>query len=118
MTRTLSIKNLLFFVWTDIIVVGYDPEMADMDNPEGARYGYAAYVVAQDGTGNRMRHTQLFIADMEAKAVERARNLLSRIQKADRDLDVLCWLDLDPAYGSPAYVAVQTEMTPEELSEG
>lgn len=44
-----------FFAATDLCVVGSNPEMADVSNPHGNIYGFAAYVYAESEQGDRCR---------------------------------------------------------------
>ena len=48
-------KPLYFFPMTDLVIVGQNPEMADYSNPRGDIFREAAYVVAEDAKGYRVR---------------------------------------------------------------
>jgi hypothetical protein len=106
--------SMQFFVRSDLVVTGYDAEFADATNPRGALYGQALYVVAEAHDGRRWAHDHLFVASRrDALAVlARAERLCSRIQAAydaGRRLDQAHWREIDPAYGSDAYVAQDVE---------
>ena len=97
-----------FHAATDIVVTGSNPENADMVNPYGHYYGAAAYVVAEDADGNRVRmHICTHQIDREAldKAQVVADALNARLERLGR-LPVgfpVGWDETFPAYGSDAY---------------
>lgn len=63
-----------YFARTEVVALDYNPEMADMDNPRGAIYGYAAYVYAEDALGNRCR-THVRSSRLESDALEPAKRM-------------------------------------------
>lgn len=85
-----------FFVASEIVVTGYNPELADWDNPRGACHAAVYYVVAQDARGNRLAHGHL---TRDAAAADR---LCWKISAAAQ-IDLRYWTPTRPAYGSEAY---------------
>jgi hypothetical protein len=110
-----------FFLRSDVVVIGSNPESADMDNPRGSLFGYAVYVVAEASNGERMAHDHTFTASREKDALARGEALLARIQAAvfghGRDIDPACWTPCEAAYGSNAYVAEVAMMSREERAQ-
>lgn len=100
---------ITFFAHSDIVVIGVNPEMADLDNPRGEIYGYAAYVYAEDVKGYR---TRLWVATEynDKVALEKAEHLASALRNrlASGSLPVAFyrWEETRPAYGSEAYEEV------------
>ncbi|MBM3596428.1 MAG: hypothetical protein FJX31_11880 [Alphaproteobacteria bacterium] len=92
------------------MVVGSNPEMADMSNPRGEIHGEAFYVVAEAANGRRWQHQHSFItASMNgdggcAARAEKLRVRIADAYAAGRRLDTQHWVEIDPAYGSDAYV--------------
>lgn len=97
---------ITFFAHSDIVVIGVNPEMADLDNPRGEIYGYAAYVYAEDSKGYRCR---LWVAtDRSDKvAVEKAEvfatALRARLESGRLPVAFNRWEETRPCYGSVAY---------------
>lgn len=109
-----TIGNLQFFVRSDLVIVGYDAEFADVTNPRGALYGQALYVVAESPDGRRWAHDHRFIASRGNALSElaRAERLCERIAASyngGAPLDGAYWVEIDPAYGSDAYVSQGVE---------
>jgi hypothetical protein len=91
----------------DVVVMGYNPENADINNPRGEIYGMRAYTVAETETGSRVRLpicTEFDSSVAMAKA-ERVANALNARLKNLGKLPVAFdrWEDYYPAYGSPAH---------------
>jgi hypothetical protein len=99
-----------FFVQSNIVVVGYDAEMADMSNPRGAIHGESFYVVAESRNGRRWAHYYSFTTTAMRggeKVAAKANSLRARIERnyaAGVRLDPKYWTEIDPCYGSDAYV--------------
>jgi hypothetical protein len=99
-------------IGADIVVVGRDPEMADIDNPNGYRYGYSAYVVLEDQNGRRWIHSKKFVKRWEDDAMAAAAPFLHAVQvhlDAGGEIRFEFWTETDPAYGSIAYQSQGTE---------
>jgi hypothetical protein len=77
---------------SDYVVVGYDGEYADMDNPEGAVYAERFRIVAEDAKGYRRTWGGLYESP---EAAEAAYVLLAP--------PVDLWDEIQPCYGSEAY---------------
>ena len=97
-----------FDTYTDIVVIGSNPEMADYDNPRGHVYGFAAYVRAVSKHGDtRVLHvaTERSERDAVAQADQLAERLNARLQNLGK-LPVAFdgWTAGRPVYGSDAYV--------------
>lgn len=73
-------------------MVGYNPEMADMDRPRGEIVREVFFLVAEDARGARWTWSQGW---QEAEAAEAA------IAVAP---PVILWASWQPAYGSVAYM--------------
>ena len=98
---------LHFFAATDLVVVGQNPEMADFDNPRGDIIRSAAYVVAEDAKGYRVRtHIRTgFERDVLEEANEQALALNTRLHLFHKlPVGFAAWDPTFPAYGSEAYV--------------
>ena len=96
---------------TDIMVMptemGRDPEMADVTNPHGIRWGWVAHVVVEDEDGSRLAHNQGFVSYNEDDAAASADVLRSKVAAhlaAEGKLNLQHWFDVDPRYGSDAYI--------------
>jgi hypothetical protein len=110
-------KNSLF-VAADIVVMGRNPEMADITNPHGDIHGFSAYVVIEDNAGNRWAHNEKFVNRWEDEAKGKAEILLLSIQvhvKRGGSVRLEYWTEIDPAYGSEAYAAQGTEQKRAQL---
>ena len=85
-----------------LALVGSNPEMADMANPRGEIYAERWVIWAERADGRRWQHERSFSAQHEAQ------RLLDRIEAAHRGgrrLNRDHWIEIDPCYGSEAYVA-------------
>lgn len=103
-------KPVYFYPHADIVPMGQNPEMADIDNPRGYSYGYATYVYAEDGFGRRRR---LYVETLpcgfgERRALERAdrmvKALAARLLGGRLPVAFDRWETVSPAYGSYAYI--------------
>lgn len=100
-------KPTFFYAQTDIVVVGHDNEMADYSNPRGEIFGSAAYVVAEDAKGYRVRkYITTKYRDDEALAVAERQAIALNLRLSGGKLPVAFdrWEHYHPAYGSDAYV--------------
>jgi hypothetical protein len=116
----------------------YDIEVAsdlyDAGKDEEGRPFYAEvyYVVAEDDDGNRLRHKVSFpgalrmeghdfvaFHDVRKEALAKAERLAARVRAACL-LDSRYWSEIDPAYGSKAYLAYgqHNEVMRERAAEG
>jgi len=81
---------------SDFRVIGYDPEYADMSNPQGALVREVFYLLAEDARGAR-----------------RAWGSFDTLEEAEAAVPfapaVYTWNETYPAYGSEAYVASDEE---------
>ena len=99
-------KVTQFFPRTDIVVNGSNPESADITNPRGLCYGFAAYVVANTERGDRR---ELYVAtsqiesDVMADAAKLADALNARLALGKLPVAFNTWLEGRPAYASDAY---------------
>ena len=88
-------------VMTHIVVIGYNPEMADMSNPNGERYGEVGFVCVELVNGRRFANYQSMI-DMDELYMFR-----QEVEDYLNDCGTLPstqWTEIEPAYGSEAYV--------------
>lgn len=81
--RTITIAS-------ELAIVDFDPEMADMSNPNGQIIGEVWFFMCTDDKGNRKRSSEIYNCIETIKRVA--------IQKVDDS-----WYDMDPEYGSEAY---------------
>jgi hypothetical protein len=110
-----------FFVRSDLAVIGRNPEMADMDNPDGNIFGFGAYVVMESGDGRRFAHVTTFTDDDEKTATDHATRLMGRIEAKARylaystshPLNPNFWTEIEPRYGSTASEAFIQEAAEE-----
>lgn len=97
-----------FDTYTDIVVIGSNPEMADYDNPRGHVYGFAAYVRAVSEHGDtRVLHVATERCERDALAAaevlaERLNARLHNLGKLPVAFDT--WQEGRAVYGSDAYV--------------
>jgi len=89
---------------TDDIVVRFDPEWADMDNPMGAVYSQRILVCAASPSGRRFIHNHTF----DTTDAERAARLVARIKDAGR-INLEHWSETYEVYGSDAWCAADRE---------
>jgi hypothetical protein len=99
-----------FEVRSKLITNGSNPELADMDNPNGFLYGEMFYVIATFADGKRFRHylsaTYSLMSrnqvegDYSLDDLQRFANKLQRLQPA---LNPYYWEETEPCYGSPAW---------------
>ncbi len=117
-------STLQYAVRNDLVIVGYNPEMADMPNPNGELEGLAHYIigVAPDGrqfihsataytrngyalNGNPSDCTPDFCWDIDSQGmtVDRLERLAAHLNEAHPSLDANHWSEGEPTYGSVAY---------------
>jgi hypothetical protein len=103
-----------FSAQADVVVLGHNNEMADMDNPNGYEYGYASYVRAENPYGDTwVMHvaTGRFESDVLAKALAQADALNARLALGKLPVGfgdgmtggASRWTRGRPVYGSDAY---------------
>jgi hypothetical protein len=94
-----------FHVRSDIVVIGQNPEMADVDNPQGHQHGLLWYVQGYDTYGNTRELAVLSSNDPEAAAHTLAARLNTRMVKLGKPpVGFALWPQGRPIYGSEAYV--------------
>lgn len=119
----MPIMNIAHFLATsDIVVIGTDPEMADVDNPRGNIHGIAGYVVAEDKDGNRKRwHVLTLHHRREREVLEQCEKLVvaltNRLAQGKNPVAFDHWQDTFPAYGSAAYSEEDTVAWERSLEE-
>ena len=95
-----------FYGNTEVVVIGHNPEMADMDNPRGEIYGYAGYIYAVDHRGARVRQyvdTQRYEEDLMNKMDKIVAALTARLASGKLPVLFSQWEHYHPEYGSEAY---------------
>ncbi len=110
----INYAELIYGVRTDIIVVDHNSEMADMSNPSGAIHGDADYIVGETPTGRRFAHDITAITrsngHTESKiSSARLEELAFHLNENKPDLDMTHWKEIDPCYGSEAFITQCTE---------
>lgn len=96
-----------FFALSDMIVIGRNPEMADVSNPRGDILGYASYVYGEDIKGYRVRilvKTDRYEEDVMPQAKKMAAALNVRLSNNKLPIGFDTWQQTDPRYGSEAYI--------------
>jgi len=88
-----------------LVVVGYDPEMADMDNPRGAIIRERFFACAEDAEGYR------FTDSLPFKTADEAGRYAWTFGGTDAALD---FADVGYAYGSVAYQRNEHEVVEAE----
>ena len=97
-----------FIAYTDIVVIGQNPEMADYSNPRGYIYGFAAYVRAESDRGDTRVNrvcTDRWESDALAKADAQAAALNARLALGKLPVGFDSWKAGRAVYGSEAYEA-------------
>lgn len=101
-------QDLQFFAISDVVVVGQNSEMADYDNPRGEIHGIAAYVVAELENGRRFVSPFGKTARWEENALpameKQAAALGVRAASGRLPVAFATWREIQPCYGSQAYV--------------
>lgn len=87
-------------VTSDLVVVGYDPEMADYDNPRGAIIREKWFVVAESNDGRRKNLVGVTFDDPVQAGF--FANLYTGWDPENFGDDV--WAEGRPAYGSTAWI--------------
>lgn len=85
------------------VVVGTNPEMADIDNPCGEIVRDCWFILAEDSMGNRRQLGGVMFEDQD----EAARFAATLDGQSPEAAD---WAKVEPRYGSPAYEGVEPEL--------
>lgn len=97
-----------FRAFSDIVVIGYNPENADYDNPKGEIYGYAAYVQAVSPRGDTwIKHvrTDRFEVEVMVDASKLADALNARLTNFDKlPVGFEGWQQGRTIFGTEAYI--------------
>ena len=93
-------------VMTHVVVVGYNPEMADMSNPNGERYGEVGFVCVELVNGRRFAN---YNSTTDMDELYMFRQEVEDFLKAGNALPSSQWSEIEPAYGSEAYVSNNVE---------
>ena len=97
-----------FHLALKVVTVATNPELADFTNPRGEIRREAYTVIAEAKNGRRWEHDHTFVSRHNGDDCgERAEALRARIERAyaaGRKLDKNLWCEIDPSYGSEAYV--------------
>lgn len=111
----INYSKLFYFVRTDIAVVGQNSEMADMSNPNGDILGDVDYIVAETPTGRRFAHNAVAVTSSNSAPLSgditpaRLEALAFHLNETKPDLDMELWHEIDPCYGSEAFISQGTE---------
>lgn len=90
---------LEFCVTSDVVCGGYDECGYPLE-----RLVY--YVLAEGPTGRRFAHFKTYYSEAEAMPLLR---VIEQAYAAGRPIDTNHWQEIDPAYGSEAYQALDAE---------
>lgn len=100
-------STLTFGMTNDIVILGSNPEMADMSNPQGNIEGLSHYIVGEAPDGRRFVHSAFALThngyaenDM---TIERLKRLVDYLNANHPALDPYHWEEMQAAYGSEAY---------------
>jgi len=115
-----------FELRSEIIAVAECPEMAGYDNPCGEIFGECHYIIATTKTGERYRHSVnaytyrgndliephpedgiIFNQVVGPYAKSQLENLANSLNANQPVLNSKYWTEIEPMYGSPAYVAFE-----------
>ena len=100
-------NTLRFGVKSDLVIVGTNPEMADMTNPRGDLEGLAHYIIGEAPDGRRFIHEAVAYTRngyaMNDMTVARLERLVDHLNDAHPSLDADHWSEIEPSYGSVAY---------------
>jgi hypothetical protein len=103
----MNTDTLTFGITDNLVIIGSNPEMADMSNPNGNIEGLAHSIVAETPKGRRFVHSATAIthngyadSDMTVARLER---LAAHLNATHPSLDASYWTEVQPCYGSPAY---------------
>jgi hypothetical protein len=88
----------------DEIILGFNPENADMGNPNGTIYGKALFIAAVTPSGRRFVHHVDFDENEEDRASRFAAKVLAR-----SEIDLEYWNETFEVYGSSAWCAADAE---------
>jgi hypothetical protein len=103
--------DIKFDVSSEIIVVGSNPEMADVTNPYGHIHDIAYFVIGTYPSGKRIRHCRNF------RGIVKASRFCDRVKEAN-SINIRYWTDHRPVYGSVDYEQnVQEEIALEKKEE-
>lgn len=94
-------QHYIFFASSDIVVIGSNPEMADIDNPRGDLFGEAWYVYAENQHGDRCRF--YMGVDKKTQSENMACALTTRLTAGKLPVAFDRWEHTRPSYGSDAY---------------
>jgi hypothetical protein len=90
-----SLKVIRASIVEEDVVVGFNSERADMDNPSGALYGKVSKVMAETLSGRRFLHIWSLTADV-------AQRLADKVSRSG-EIDPQFWSETFPVYGSMAW---------------
>ena len=101
-----------FKIMEPVEVVDYNPELADIGNPNGEIHGITLYISVEDSEGNRfLNKTSSRILQGNDSHKESLTHYENRIREMTEwlnvnqpDLNMENWEKSYPVYGSPAYV--------------
>lgn len=93
--------EISFAVGSDLVVVGCNPEMADITNPRGEILSEIYYIVATNPNGDRRRSENLGINLNAAERLVTVFENRGAMGKVPVGFDR--WADERPEYGSNAY---------------
>jgi len=92
------------YVAEDETIVGFDPERAELGNPDGAIYGRRLFVYSATAEGRRFFHSVTFSLDER----EKANRLAGRVVHA-RAINPQHWVETYEVYGSIAWQVEDNE---------
>ena len=100
-----------FNIMEPVEVIGYNPELADIGNPNGEIHGITLYISAEDSEGNRFLNKtssrKLQDNDSYKESLthyeNRVREMAEWLNVNQPDLNMENWEKSYPSYGSLAY---------------
>lgn len=88
--RPMTKETWIIEVVSDLAVIGYNPESADLDHPRGERIGEVFYLRATNARGDAREYGSY-------ESCDAAENAIALVPP------VVLWADGRPVYGSRAY---------------
>jgi hypothetical protein len=111
--------NTIFSIASEPVVVGSNPEMADMDNPRGYVFGESVCIVAENDKGYRkVFHfgTARWAGNVTAAAEKQVEAMNARAKYLHLlPVGFAQWPECRPCYGSDAYCAEGIEEQDAEI---
>jgi hypothetical protein len=97
-------------ILSDVVVVGRNPELSDVSNPDGLVFDTVYDIVAVFPSGKRFLVNVTYDRKSKEQAQKQARGLRFALSLG-AGIPVFLFKEIRPVYGSPEYVAQNCEET-------